>query len=33
MYHAHVRFIELTEDDYETMVQERGQASSTEGDQ
>ena len=32
MYHAHVRYVELDEADYEAMVQERRQAAST-GDQ
>ena len=29
MYHAHVRYVELDEEDYEVMVQERRQAAST----
>ena len=33
MYHAHVRYIELEEEDYEEMVRERRQAASTDGSQ
>ncbi len=33
MYHAHVRYIELDEEDYEEMVRERRQAASTDGSQ
>ena len=33
MYHAHVRYIELPEEDYEQMVQARRNADSTDNDQ
>ncbi len=33
MYHAHVRYVELTEEDYERMVEERRQAAGTDNNQ
>ena len=33
MYHAHVRYIELTEEDYKQMVQDRRRAATTNNDQ
>ena len=33
MYHAHVRYIELTEEDYKQMVQDRRRAATTHSDQ
>ncbi len=33
MYHAHVRYIELEEEDYEAMVRDRRQAASTDSSQ
>ena len=33
MYHAHVRYIELAEDDYEQMVQARRNAGRTDDNQ
>ena len=33
MYHAHVRYIELTEEDYKQMVQDRRRAATTNSDQ
>ena len=33
MYHAHVRYIELSEEDYKAMVEERRQAASTDSSQ
>ena len=33
MYHAHVRYVELEEEDYEAMVLDRRQAASTDGSQ
>jgi len=33
MYHAHVRYVDLTEEDYERMVEERRQAAGTDNNQ
>ena len=33
MYHAHVRYIELDDEDYEEMVQERRRAATTDNNQ
>ena len=33
MYHAHVRYVELTEEDYKQMVQDRRRAATTNNDQ